>query len=152
MSRDPTDLAGLAVWLQEDGSAVARLGPDLKVPGVPVMAGSSSNLFNTMVVVYFYLLYVVFICCSFLTSTMGTRQLHGLRPRRKTSHLPSAAHYVGYVEDDETPEMIMKKFEEFEKVRTRLAHVKASGTFNMFPADIYFVVSMLTIHSSAMNH
>ncbi len=30
--------------------------------------------------------------------------------------MPSAIHYVGYVEEDETPEMIMKKFEELEKV------------------------------------
>ncbi len=35
--------------------------------------------------------------------------------------MPSAVHYVGYVEEDETPEMIMKKFEELEKVRARLA-------------------------------
>lgn len=34
------------------------------------------------------------------------------------SAAPSAVHYVGYVEDDETPEMIMKKFEELEKVTT----------------------------------
>lgn len=34
---------------------------------------------------------------------------------RKTS-LPSATHYVGYVEDEETPEMIMKKFEELDRV------------------------------------
>jgi hypothetical protein len=34
---------------------------------------------------------------------------------RKTN-MPSAAHYVGYVEEDETPEMIMKKFEELEKI------------------------------------
>ena len=30
--------------------------------------------------------------------------------------MPSAAHYVGYVEDEETPEMIMKKFEELERI------------------------------------
>ena len=44
----------------------------------------------------------------------------GKRPQRraaKRSAVPSAVHYVGYVEDDETPEMIMKKFEELEKVR-----------------------------------
>jgi hypothetical protein len=43
------------------------------------------------------------------------------RPRRRCvaskSSMPSAIHYVGYVEEDETPEMIMKKFEELEKVR-----------------------------------
>jgi hypothetical protein len=30
--------------------------------------------------------------------------------------VPSAAHYVGYVEDGETPEMIMRKFEEMERI------------------------------------
>ena len=44
----------------------------------------------------------------------------GKRPRRhcasRRTAAPSAVHYVGYVEDDETPEMIMKKFEELEKV------------------------------------
>jgi len=32
--------------------------------------------------------------------------------------MPSAVHYVGYVEDEETPEMIMKKFEALEAVRS----------------------------------
>lgn len=46
----------------------------------------------------------------------------GSRPRRrcssrsKQSAAPSAVHYVGYVEEDETPEAIMKKFEELDKV------------------------------------
>ena len=44
----------------------------------------------------------------------------GHRPKRRCasskSAMPSAIHYVGYVEEDETPEMIMKKFEEMEKV------------------------------------
>lgn len=35
--------------------------------------------------------------------------------------MPSAVHYVGYVEEDETPEMIMKKFEELDKVVHRAA-------------------------------
>lgn len=46
-------------------------------------------------------------------------------PRRSTRRVaknrfrvPSSAHYVGYVEDNETPEMIMKKFEELDKVIT----------------------------------
>ncbi|KAK9839357.1 hypothetical protein WJX84_007602 [Apatococcus fuscideae] len=38
------------------------------------------------------------------------------RCARKQSVVPSAVHYVGYVEEDETPEMIMKKFEELERV------------------------------------
>ena len=45
----------------------------------------------------------------------------GRRLRRRRAGngaaMPSAVHYVGYVEEDETPEMIMKKFEELEKVR-----------------------------------
>lgn len=36
--------------------------------------------------------------------------------RSKQSAAPSAVHYVGYVEEDETPEAIMKKFEELDKV------------------------------------
>ena len=36
--------------------------------------------------------------------------------RAKPSTAPSAVHYVGYVEEDETPEAIMKKFEELDKV------------------------------------
>lgn len=44
------------------------------------------------------------------------------RPKRRSARskqaaAPSAVHYVGYVEEDETPEAIMKKFEELEKVR-----------------------------------
>lgn len=35
---------------------------------------------------------------------------------RKTA-VPDATHYVGYVEDDETPEMIMRKFEEMERIK-----------------------------------
>jgi len=31
--------------------------------------------------------------------------------------VPDATHYVGYVEDEETPEMIMKKFEEMERIK-----------------------------------
>jgi hypothetical protein len=42
------------------------------------------------------------------------------RPKRRCvarkALVPSASHYVGYVEEDETPEMIMKKFEALEKV------------------------------------
>ena len=47
----------------------------------------------------------------------------GRRPARRCAAghragrtLPSAVHYLGYVEEDETPEMIMKKFEELDKV------------------------------------
>jgi hypothetical protein len=48
------------------------------------------------------------------------------RPRRaaaknvnfyETHAAPSSSHYVGYVEEDETPEMIMKKFEQLERIQ-----------------------------------
>lgn len=46
----------------------------------------------------------------------------GRRPKRSCARRtfgagPSEAMYVGYVEDNETPEMIMKKFEALDKVR-----------------------------------
>jgi len=36
---------------------------------------------------------------------------------RNVSSMPSAIHYVGYVEEDETPEMIMTKFAELERIQ-----------------------------------
>ena len=49
----------------------------------------------------------------------------GRRPKRRcsrisrfaSSNVPSAIHYVGYVEDDETPEMIMAKFAELQRIQ-----------------------------------
>lgn len=56
----------------------------------------------------------------------STRMSEGNRPRRhcvaRKVAAPSAVHYVGYVEDEETPEMIMKKFEELEKVLEDFAY------------------------------
>lgn len=56
-------------------------------------------------------------------------QEEGARPRRRCTsrhatnrNMPSAIHYVGYVEDDETPEMIMRKFEELERIKVRMTH------------------------------
>lgn len=46
---------------------------------------------------------------------------------RKTA-MPDATHYVGYVEDEETPEMIMKKFEELERIRAAAAARPAAPT------------------------
>ena len=62
--------------------------------------------------------------CAYTPETMS----EVARPKRKASAslrartsrgntAPSSAHYVGYVQDDETPEMIMKKFEEMERIR-----------------------------------
>lgn len=52
------------------------------------------------------------------------------RPKRRCvttkSLVPSAVHYVGYVEDDETPEMIMRKFEELERIRAQAATAKTA--------------------------
>ena len=47
----------------------------------------------------------------------------GRRPKRSCARQtfagPSEALYVGYVEDNETPEMIMKKFEALDKVKKK---------------------------------
>ena len=53
------------------------------------------------------------------------------RPQRrgaasKAVAQPSAAHYVGYVEDDETPESIARKFEELERIQTRVRDAAAT--------------------------
>jgi hypothetical protein len=46
---------------------------------------------------------------------------------RKTA-VPDATHYVGYVEDEETPEMIMRKFEEMERIKAaHKPHVQPAG-------------------------
>jgi hypothetical protein len=39
--------------------------------------------------------------------------------------MPSAVHYVGYVEDDETPESIVRKFEELERIQAAARGVTA---------------------------
>jgi hypothetical protein len=52
------------------------------------------------------------------------------RPKRRSvlrkNAVPDATHYVGYVEDEETPEMIMRKFEEMERIKA--ATGKRSGS------------------------
>ena len=68
-----------------------------------------------------------------MISTMSDWEGTG-RPKRRSARskqtaAPSAVHYVGYVEEDETPEAIMKKFEELEKVccaQTRLTRSSSS--------------------------
>ncbi|KAK9763125.1 hypothetical protein K7432_010498 [Basidiobolus ranarum] len=47
------------------------------------------------------------------------------RTRRKPRQNVSAAHYVGYVEDNESVEAIMKKFEELEKIQSEIAKSNA---------------------------
>lgn len=52
----------------------------------------------------------------------GTGNARRTSKRRTTSRygtttVPSAVHYVGYVEEDETPEMIMAKFQELEEIQ-----------------------------------
>ena len=55
---------------------------------------------------------------------MASNEGSGRRPKRSCARQtfagPSEAMYVGYVEDNETPEMIMKKFEALDKVNRRL--------------------------------
>ena len=51
---------------------------------------------------------------------MTRDELSGRRKRhcsRKVGTVPSAVHYVGYVEDDETPASIARKFEELERIQ-----------------------------------
>ncbi|KAJ1981115.1 hypothetical protein H4R34_002191, partial [Dimargaris verticillata] len=44
------------------------------------------------------------------------------RRRQKPKAKVSTAHYVGYVEDEESVEAIMKKFEELERIQSQIAH------------------------------
>lgn len=48
---------------------------------------------------------------------MAERQSKRRCPQRSVEQMPSAVHYVGYVEDDETPESIVRKFEELERIQ-----------------------------------
>ena len=60
----------------------------------------------------------------------------GRRPRRAAAKAallanqhqsaPSAMHYVGYVEEEETPEMIMQKFAQLEKIQEEAAAASSS--------------------------
>ena len=45
-------------------------------------------------------------------TSFATRRKRTTRPPK-----PSASHYVGYVEDDESVDAIMKKFEELERIQ-----------------------------------
>lgn len=63
------------------------------------------------------------------------------RPKRRCvtrkDLLPSAVHYVGYVEDAETPEMIMKKFEALERVMAaQAAAANAAPAAAPLPAGV----------------
>jgi hypothetical protein len=49
-------------------------------------------------------------------------------PQRRPEQLPSAVHYVGYVEDDETPESIARKFEELERIQAAARGATARDT------------------------
>lgn len=46
------------------------------------------------------------------------------RSSRNNASVPSAVHYVGYVEEDETPEMIMAKFAELERIQQAMKEAK----------------------------
>eukprot|EP00803_Ostreobium_quekettii_P009047 evm.model.scf_1524.3 EVM.evm.TU.scf_1524.3 scf_1524:18566-23824(+) len=46
----------------------------------------------------------------------GLRRSSRRSAGRSRNRMPSATHYIGYVEDAETPEMIMKKFEELDRI------------------------------------
>lgn len=86
------------------------------------------------------------------THTLPTPQLYpsmsddegaagGRRPKRRCARRATAneALYVGYVEDNETPEMIMKKFEALEKVRVLCGKRRRRGGRRVFFwADVFF--------------
>ena len=65
---------------------------------------------------------------------MAEGEAIGRRPRRAAAknsavgggNQPSALHYVGYVEEDETPEQIMAKFEQLEKIQREAEQAKAA--------------------------
>ncbi|KAL4447954.1 hypothetical protein ABPG75_005173 [Micractinium tetrahymenae] len=69
-----------------------------------------------------------------MTEEQGGRRAKRRCARKYTSTaMPSAVHYVGYVEDDETPEMIMAKFVELERIQAaadaaRTAKAAAAAT------------------------
>jgi len=52
-----------------------------------------------------------------------------------SQHVPSAVHYVGYVEEDETPEMIMAKFAELEEIQRKASEAKEQGAGAKNPSD-----------------
>ena len=66
---------------------------------------------------------------------MAEGEAIGRRPRRAAAknsavgggNQPSAMHYVGYVEEDETPEQIMAKFEQLEKIQREVAEAKKAA-------------------------
>jgi hypothetical protein len=67
---------------------------------------------------------------------MTDGETSGRRPRRAAAKntaiggnhgQPSAMHYVGYVEEDETPEQIMAKFAQLEKIQGEMAEAKAAA-------------------------
>ena len=60
---------------------------------------------------------------------------------------PSSTHYVGYVEDDETPEAIMKKFEALERVQQRLA--QGGPRSQLGPCESVLWRGRPTIHQKA---
>lgn len=61
--------------------------------------------------------------------------------------MPSAIHYVGYVEEDETPEMIMKKFEELEKVGCKQLHfIKLSTIHSLHLFQLFLCDSELKLN------
>ena len=64
---------------------------------------------------------------------MAAPEETGRRPKRSCARQtfagPSEAMYVGYVEDNETPEMIMKKFEALDKVK-RMGRVRFQSYFS----------------------
>ena len=60
-----------------------------------------------------------------MAADVGLRASKRRRCARKAGPAPSAMHYVGYVEDDETPESIARKFQELERIEAAARQASA---------------------------
>ena len=64
-----------------------------------------------------------------------TNSRYGRSNFQASQHVPSAVHYVGYVEEDETPEMIMAKFAELEEIQRKASEASEAREVGETKAD-----------------
>ncbi|CAJ0767750.1 21689_t:CDS:2, partial [Entrophospora sp. SA101] len=67
---------------------------------------------------------------SLINNMMSDRPVRRRRQRNPYLSTASNAFFVGYVEDDEPVEAIMKKFEELEKIQQEIAATKPENLIN----------------------
>lgn len=70
------------------------------------------------------------------------------RAKRKTSSAPSASYFLGYVEEDETPDAIMKKFEELENFQRQNAIGKNAQMSEEQLKELFARTSSFTVQSA----